>query len=146
MQKMRLKDIGMNICIAYTIISISVHLYEIMSDIGDLGQHINGLMMFFCTVVAVCCLSLYHVLEEWPPLLVILMQYILEVIIVLGTTYLLGRFDEISQGGYFDMWRSFTVIYILGATGYYIEILRYVKKQNKWIEEVKVEQKNRKNT
>ena len=78
--------------------------------------------------------------------LFILMQYILAVIIVLGTTYLLGRFDEISQGGYFDMWRSFTVIYILGATGYYIEILRYVKKQNKWIEEVKVEQKNRKNT
>lgn len=143
MHKIRLKDIGINICISYTIISIGVHLFEMISDIGDLGQHINGLMMFLCTVVAVCCLSLYHVLDEWPPILVIIMQYILAITIVLGGTYLLGHFDEVSPEGYFDMWRSFTVIYILGAAGYYVEIWWYVKKQNKCLEEVKVEQKNR---
>ena len=138
MQKVRLKDIGINICIAYTIISIGVHLYEMIRDVGDLGQHINGMMMFFCTAVAVGCLSLYHVLEEWPLILVIFIQYILAITIVLGVTYLLGRFDEVVQGGYFDMWRSFTGIYILGAAGYYIEIWWYVKKQNRWLEEVKI--------
>ncbi|MBP3887514.1 MAG: hypothetical protein J6F30_07635 [Cellulosilyticum sp.] len=141
MQKIGLKNIGINICVSYTMISIGVHLYEMIGGMGDINQHLNGVMMFFCTAVAVCCLSLYYVLEDWTPLLVIIMQYIIAVAIVLGVTYIIGRFNEVSPGGYFDMWRSFTTIYVVGALWYYIEIWLYVRKQNKWLEEVKQEKK-----
>lgn len=140
MKKLSLKDIGINICTSYTVISIGVHICEIVMGIGDLKQHMNGIVMFLCTTVAVLCLSLYHILEDWSPALIIIVQYVLAVVAVMGITYLVGCFSEISPEGYFDMWRSFTVIYVLGAIWYYVEIWIYVKKQNRWLEEAKVRQ------
>lgn len=71
MQKMSLKSIMMTICISYTMISMSVHLYEILIGSGDFKQHLNAIMMFFCTAIAILCLSLYFILENWSSLLLI---------------------------------------------------------------------------
>ena len=137
MQKMSLKSIMMTICISYTMISVGVHLYELLTGSGDFGHHLNVMMMFFCTAIAVVCLSLYSILEDWSSLLIIIVQYVLATVIIMVTTYIIGRFVTIAPGGYFDMWRSFTIIYAVGALWYYIDIWLYVKKQNKWLEQAK---------
>ncbi|MBE6024033.1 MAG: hypothetical protein E7231_12570 [Cellulosilyticum sp.] len=137
MKKRSLKDIGLDICVSYTFISIGIHLWEMFSGYGTLKGHMKVFSMFFCTIVAVLILSLYQMLEDWPPLILIIFQYVLAMAIILGTLYLLNPILEVAPGGYQDMWRSFTIIYVIGAAVYYIEIYLSIKRQNKWLKDAK---------
>lgn len=135
MKKMSIKEMLLTICVSYTIISASVHLFEMILGVGNASQHMQGLMMLFCTGVAVCILFLYYLLEDWPMPIVMLLQYIVATAIILGAVFVLSHFSEVGSSGYFDMWRSFTVIYLIGAAVYYIDIIWSIKKQNKWLQE-----------
>ena len=146
MQKFCLKDFWIIVATSYTIISLGTHLLELVIGWGDIGTHLNAWMMFICTVVSVGVLSLYYRLEDWSPLAVIIFQYVLAISMIMGIYYLMGKIDPIAPVGYFDIWRSFTVIYMIGAAIYYAEVIASVKKQNKWIQEIKEQQERGENT
>lgn len=51
--------------------------------------------------------------------------------------FIVGQFNPISEGGYRDIFLSFTVPYVIGACVYYIDVFQTAKKQNELLDEIK---------
>ena len=64
--------------------------------------------------------------------------------LVLGALFLFSFFIEVDMHGYFHMWRSFSLIYALGAISYYVSLYIEVNKQNSLLNEIKLNSLERK--
>ena len=51
--------------------------------------------------------------------------------------FIVGQFNPISEGGYRDIFLSFTVPYVIGACVYYIDVCQTAKKQNELLDKIK---------
>lgn len=140
MNKTRLKEMLMVICISYTIVSLSTSLFD--AAFSSSSEDFSRLLFkFICTVIAVSILYTHPMLEKLSPLVMILLQYVAAMLLVFLTIWISSFFEEIHESGYFDAFRSFTTIYIIGAVTYYVGLHLDVRKQNKLLQEIQDSQK-----
>ena len=71
----------------------------------------------------------------------IVIQYAIVLGIVMLFVFIIGQFDPVSEGGYWEVFLSFTIPYAAGACIYYIDVFRTAKKQNELLYEIKQFQK-----
>ncbi len=136
MNKEKIKEMLIVICISYTIISLGIALFETIISRSDRG-FIDLLFKFLWTAIAVCILYTHPLLEKLSPFLMLLLQYAVAMLLVFISIWISSLFGEIGDHAYFEAFRSFSVIYIIGAVFYYVQILLDVKKQNRILEDIK---------
>ncbi|NLG03033.1 MAG: DUF3021 family protein [Clostridia bacterium] len=124
-----------SICVSYTILSIINALLALFSG-RESGSHMNSIMMLVWTSIAVLILNIHSLFDEWSPILMIVIQYLIAMGLVLLTIFLSGFFEEISPNGYRDAIISFTIPYIIGAAVYYISVFAEAKRQDQLIQEI----------
>lgn len=90
----------------------------------------NILTLFIITVAATFILSMHQYLQDLPIMLVMLLQYGLLMVSVMGGIWLESRFTDMHPNAYRDMFFSVTIPYIVLAGLYYISFFRQIKKAN----------------
>ena len=89
------KEILIAICISYTIINIGGSVFEaIVNQKSSLCT--NNIMMLLWTSIAVFILSIHHLFDEWSPLAMILIQYIIALSLVFLTMLIGGVFEPVA--------------------------------------------------
>lgn len=135
------KNIIPIICITYTVLSISLTIYEIIVNGKMNPAQLNIFLFLILSILGVVVLSQHYRFERFSPLTMIIMQYAIAIVVILVSLKIASFFVDIHPDGYRDMTLSFSVPYIIGAIIYYIVLRLEVKKQNKLLENIK---KNRK--
>lgn len=135
MTKSRLKEMLVVICVSYTIISLGTTLFDCLFYDGR-DDFLSLLFKFICTVIAVSILYTHPLLERLSPLAMIVLQYAAAMLLVFFTIWVSSFFDELHESSYFDAFRSFTIIYIIGAIAYYVGLQIDVRKQNRLLKEI----------
>ena len=64
-------------------------------------------------------------------------QYVMALVFLFGGMWIVGHFVEINKSGWFEMWRSFTIPYIILAATYYLVLKKQTKKQNEMLGRIK---------
>lgn len=136
---MKASETFITICVSYTIISIAGTIINMLSGHG--ANHLNILSMFVFTSIAVLVLSIHRLFENLSPLMMIIIQYAIAMGLVLLYVFIVGLFSPVSEGGYRDIFVSFTIPYIIGGAIYYISVFREAKKQNAMLQEIKSSRK-----
>lgn len=129
------KEILITICISYTIINICGSIFEALINQNP-SLCTNNIMMLTWTSIAVFILSIHHLFDEWSPLAMILIQYVIALSLVLLTIVIGGFFDPVAEGGYKDAFLSFTIPYVIGAVLYYIGVFQSVRRQNQLLQDI----------
>lgn len=128
-------EIPIAICISYTILSIVNALLCLMNG-RESSSNVNAVMMLFYCSIAVLVLSIHHLFDVWPPVVMILIQYVMAMGLVFLSVYIGSFFDEVSEDGYRDIFVSFTIPYFIGSAVYYISLFRSAKRQDKLLQEI----------
>lgn len=128
-------EIPITICISYTILSIINALINLLNG-NSTGSHENSIMMLLWTSIAVFILSIHHLFDEWSPIFMIIIQYMIAMGLVFLSIFLISLFSEIHVDAYKDAFTSFTWPYIIGAGFYYISLFRSAARQNKLLSEI----------
>lgn len=128
-------EIPLTICVSYTILSVTNAVLNLVRG-QEYGSHINSVMMLLWTSIAVLVLSIHHLFDEWSPVAMILMQYLIAMGLVLLTVFAGSFFMEMHEDGYRDIFISFTVPYVIGGLLYYISLFASVKKENRLLTEI----------
>ncbi len=134
--KKKIGEIFLVICVFYTFLSL-IGGYINASWSGDYDFYINLLMMFAWTAIATITLYCYPLFHKLPPLLVMLIQYIIAQGLILLTIWISGFFGDLSPTAYRDAIRSFTIPYIIGAAAYYIATFKAAKDSNAILQEIR---------
>ncbi len=132
--KAKLKELGIMIGCAYTCISIGGAIVNII--VGTETNNVNVLIMFWFVTISCSVLSLYKFISNFSPLLVIIFQYIITIVLVMGTATVINIFSPLSPGGFKSYFLSFTIPYIILVPAYYVDIFRSTKKQNEILKEI----------
>lgn len=140
MRILRGKEIPITICISYTIISMGTAILELCMGLQK-TTHINSLAMLVWTSIAVLVLSIHYLFDSLPPILMIVLQYLIAMGLVLLSVFLFGLFDPVEKDGYRDIFLSFTIPYLIGAIFYYVSVFTYAGRQNKLLEQIQKEKK-----
>lgn len=129
------------ICIAYTVVSVGVTIYEIMAT-GEMNPTQLNLFLFLAlSILGVGVLSQHHRFDRFSPLAMIIIQYLIAVAVILIALKAASLFVDIHPDGYRDMTVSFSVPYFIGAVIYYICLRLEVRKQNRLLEKIKEKSK-----
>lgn len=128
-------EIPITICVCYTILSVSNAVLNLLNGIST-GSHENSIIMLLWTSIAVFILSIHHLFDEFSPLVMIILQYIIAMGLVFLSIFIIGFFSEVNADGYKDAFISFTIPYIIGGGFYYISLFRSVVRQNKLLTEI----------
>lgn len=125
------------ICMTYTIVSITLTIFEILEK-GEINPtQLNIFLFLLLSVLGVVVLSLHYRLERFSPLTMIILQYVIAVSIILVSLKTASYVVDIHPNGYQDMTTSFSIPYFIGSIIYYIFLRREVHKQNLVLEKIK---------
>lgn len=128
-------EIPICICISYTIVSVLAAVLNLVLGY-EKTYNLNIVACFLWTSIAVLVLAVHHWFDEWSPLAMIIVQYVIALALVLLVTFILASIDGIGEDGYKDAVISFTVPYIIGAAVYYVSLFRAAKRQDRLIREI----------
>lgn len=131
------KNILPIICITYTVLSISLTIFEILVNGKMNPTQLNIFLFLLLSILGVVILSQHYRFEKLSPLAMIILQYLIGVAVILISLKTASFFVDIHPNGYRDMTLSFSVPYSIGAMIYYIRLRIEVKKQNKMLENIK---------
>ncbi len=131
-------EIPITICVSYTILSVFNAALSLLNGKEQISSA-NSLAMLLFTTIAVLVLSIHHLFDEWNPILMIIIQYVIAMALVFLVVFLIGFIEPVSEGGYYDIFISFTIPYIIGAVFYYIEVFRCAYRQDRILQEIKKE-------
>lgn len=137
MQLINRKNFFTIYCISFTVIAIAGAIVDVF-DRGDLNYSQFNLF----AIAVICLLGVFILSQTWrmeflSPLVVLILQYILGVICVWACVWLTGFWEPVSQGGYFDIWISFSIPYAVGAGIYYRCLKREIRRRNEELQEVR---------
>ena len=124
------------VCIVYTCLVLYKIFTEGISHLPDSYYISNLIQMFVMSALAVALLWVSGLLSEWPLWLVILMQYGILLAVVMGWTWIAGRFNELASSAYRDEFRSLTIPFIVIAAVYYGKCYHELKKSNEILDEL----------
>lgn len=136
------KNLLANICITYTIVSLTLTTYEIIATGSMHPTQLNIFLFFLLSILGVLMLSTHPWLDRFSPLTMILIQYGSAIALILIALKSASWFVDIHPDGYRDMVVSFSIPYAIGALIYYSYLYFEIRKQNQMLQEIK--QKNNK--
>ena len=106
------------VCVCYTIISLGKIALEFITR-GTWGDdQANFLFIFAVCFLATFVLSQHYRLDRFPLPAVIIGQYVVLLLVIFLTIWLIGHVEPLGKHAYRDMFRSFTIPYIIGAGVY----------------------------
>lgn len=130
------KNFFPTVCVAYTIISISNIIFEVVNKIAPWSQF-NNLQIFFISLFAIFLLSQQYRLEVLPLPLAIIIQYTCFISTIMFYMWVISHYTKVHPNGYRDMFVSSTVCYMIGVVIYEISAFIEVKKQNQDLKYIK---------
>lgn len=128
-------EIPITICISYTILSIANAILSLANG-QEYGDHVNSFLMLLWTSIAVLVLSIHYLFEEWSPVAMILVQYLIAMSLVFLSIFIGSFFSEVAPHGYRNAFISFTVPYMIGGAFYYFSAFQAARRQNRLIQEI----------
>lgn len=136
-------EIPIAICISYTILSIVNALLCLING-KESSSNVNAVMMLLWCATAVLVLALHPLFDNLPPVVMMLIQYVIAMGLVLLSVYIGSFFEEVARGGYRDIFVSFTIPYLVGGAVYYVSLYRAAKRQDRLLKEIHVLQEEKK--
>lgn len=125
------------ICITYTVVSISLTIFEILNK-GEMNPtQFNIFLFLILSILGVGVLSQHYRFERFSPLTMIILQYVIAVVIIVISLWMASFFVDIHPDGYKDMTLSFSIPYVIGAVVYYVCLRLEVRKQNRLLVNIK---------
>ncbi|MDO4303033.1 MAG: hypothetical protein Q4D94_03900 [Bacillota bacterium] len=125
------------VCVVFTLLIMGKVILEAVLQGLFGGYQENILIMFVLSLLATFVLSQHYRFQRLPLLLVIVIQYVVIISVVMLITWAGSFFEPLHEDGYRDMFRSFTVPYVIGAVIYYISLFYEVRGANKTLMEIK---------
>ena len=130
------------VCVIYTLLSVGKIVLEAQTQ-GKFGSdQMNMLTILLFSFLGTLVLSQYYRLAQLPLLLVAVLQYVVLIAAVLLFTWISGFFSPLHPKAYVDMFRSFTVPYVIAALVYYGSLYLEVQKANQLLRQIKEDSKN----
>lgn len=129
-----LREFFLELCCSYAIISVVGAIINII--LGSETNNFNVLCMFAFCAIAVFVLSLHKLLASLSPLLMILIQYVVALALCMLVVFIISLVDSVSPRGWFEFFRSFTIVYVFGAGYYYYRVFRDTRKQAEMLKEI----------
>lgn len=125
------------VCITYTVVSMTLTIYEIIAK-GEINPtQLNMFLFLALSLLGVGVLSQHYRFEKFSPLTIIIAQYVVAEALILISLKTASFFVDIHPDGYWDMTISFSIPYLLGAVVYYIWLQIELRKQNRLLEKIK---------
>lgn len=129
------------VCVCYTLVSLGKIVLEFFTQGIFENEQANYVLIFVLCFLGTLVLSQHYRLDRFPMPVVILGQYVVLIAVVFGITWGIGRVVTLGEHAYRDMFRSFTIPYVIGAVVYYAAYFLQVRKVNKMLENRKKKQK-----
>ena len=131
------KNVIPAICVTYTVVSVSLNIFEILFR-GEMNPtQLNMFMFLLLSILGIGVLSQHYRLERFSPLVMVIIQYLAAVVIILVSLKAASYFTDVHPDGYRDMVISFSVPYFIGTVIYYICLWLEVRRQNRILEKIK---------
>lgn len=128
------------VCIFFTLITCGKLLLEKAYNFTDRYYTDNIFTILGFSVLITIILSLHFYLQKYPFWLVLIAQYALTVGIVFLAIFIHGRLSTNAPTAYWDMFKSITIPFIIGALVYYIWFFTQIKRANKVLEKLNGEE------
>ena len=129
------------VCVCYTLLSLGKIALEYVTGGVWGNEQANYILIFVLCVLATFVLSQHYRLDRFPLPVVMIGQYVVLIAVVFAITWLIGTMESLGEHAYRDMFRSFTIPYIIGAVVYYMAYFRQVRNANRRLEQWKKKQK-----
>lgn len=125
------------VCTVFTLLVLGkVAIESIMQGIFDNDQ-VNLLVMFVLSVLATFVLSQHYRFRNSPLFVVIVVQYLILIGAVMLIMRISGYYEPIQEGGYRDMFWSFTIPYAIGVIVYYASLFHEIGCMNRMLKSMK---------
>lgn len=124
------------ICILYTFFSLTVGWINARAS-NETYVYYNQVTMFVWLCIAMVILELHTLFDKWPPLIMILIQYVLAQGIVWLVVLVSGFFSPLHPDAYRDTFLSFSIPYAVVAAVYYARVFYGAKKDNALLQRLK---------
>ena len=119
---------------SYTVVSVSTAIINII--FGGQTNNMNELMMFTICIIASAVLSLHELFDSVSPLAMMAIQYLLACVLIAVMLLIVSHFDAITLQGWVDLYRSFTIPYVILAGVYYYSVFADTKKKDSMIKDL----------
>lgn len=129
-----IKDYLIGLGCAYAVCSVGGAIVNIIA--GTQTNNANVLVMFAFCAISIFVLSLHKFLTRFSPLFMIIIQYFAALGICALLVFIISRFSPVSARSWFELFRSFTIPYIIGAAYYYYRVYKDARKQDALIKEI----------
>ena len=137
--KKYISNLALMICISYTMVSVTAVICNIM--LGGQTNNLNELMMFGICVIASVVLSLHRLFDSVSPLAMMVIQYLVACGLIAVLILIISCFDTVSPRGWFELYRSFTIPYIVLAGLYYYSVFADTRKKDSLIKDLQKQAK-----
>ena len=132
----RLKQYIVEVCCVYTLVSVGGAVLD--QILGYETNNVNVMVMFVLCLIGTFVLYLHKLFDNFSPLFMIIVQYIAACAISALFIWIMSLFvGPVTAHGWFELWRSFTIPYVILAAFYYWRVFSEAKKQNKLIQEIR---------
>ena len=128
------KNLALMIFVSYTVVSVSSAVINII--LGGQTNNLNELMMFVICIIASVVLSLHRLFDSISPLAMMVIQYLLACVLIAVMLLIVSHFDTITIQGWLDLYRSFTIPYVILAGVYYYSVFADTKKKDSIIKDL----------
>lgn len=125
------------VCVVFTVLVLLKILLEAIVQKVFGGYQENLLLMFFLSFLTVFILSQHYRLQNFPLLVVILLQYFLLIGTVMLLIWVSSFFEPLHENGYRDMFISFTIPYVIGAVVYYVSLFYEIRRANQALKNIR---------
>jgi hypothetical protein len=127
------KKIATEILIAICVIFTSLTLLNTLLTLAGMQGHPpaeNNIVMLVFTIIGTLIVYSHKFFDEWSLLTVIVLQYILAIMLILGVIRLSVYYSPLHVNAYRDGFRSFTIPYVIAASYYYYHVFKDAKRTN----------------
>ena len=132
------KNLAIMIFMSYTMVSVSAAIINLI--FGGETNNLNELIMFAICVIASVVLSLHGLFSGVSPLAMMVIQYLAACALIAVMLLIMSRFTDISPRGWYELYRSFTIPYIVLAGIYYYSVFADTKKKDSLIKDLQERQ------
>lgn len=131
----------LELCCSYTFVSVVGAVVNMIG--GTETNNINVIMMFVFCIIACIVLNFHKLFDRFSPLFMMIIQYAIAAVLVLGAVYIFSLIlrETLTWKNWYELFRSFTIPYLIGTGFYYYKIYSEAKVQNSIIMEIQMAEK-----
>lgn len=136
MNKEKLKNIGVTIAVAYTIVSLSSLVHEWIVRGYVTPTQSNMIQQFIITVMFVVLIEAFQIFDQIAPLKLLIIEVVVAETIVMSGLYIASFFLEIHPTGYRDLFITTLIPFIIGGAIFHIMIQHDIRQQNRLLAKI----------